>query len=114
MSDLAFGVSFPTAAMTGRRRRAHYAHPDRRGPTAFALNRIISDRPEGFAALGSLAANIGKHVRNYDAVRSVSAATTPNQRDNMYFTAGAMRLPPKLGVLLGHDEKRRLASTARA
>jgi PiT family inorganic phosphate transporter len=59
-----------------------------------ALRNRSLDRPEVFAALGSLSSDIAAQVQSYGAIRHIPAAATPNVRNDMYLTAEAIRLLP--------------------
>lgn len=48
------------------------------------------DRPQTYAALASLSADIGQQVKTYGAVRTVPAAQTKNLRNDMYMVAQAV------------------------
>ena len=53
------------------------------------------DKPEVYAALGMLAADVGERVKNFGGVRLVPAAATPNMRNDMYMAGEAIRLLTK-------------------
>ena len=53
------------------------------------------DSPAVYAALAVVSADIETQVRSYGAIRKVSAAETPNLRNEMYMAADALRLLTK-------------------
>ncbi|CAH2603567.1 Phosphate transporter [Rhodovastum atsumiense] len=81
-------------------------------PPADTARRVVGDalkarrlnQPEVFAALAALSGDIAENVRNYGAIRHVSAAATPNMRNDMYLVADAVRLLPKEDVTLSAAE----------
>jgi PiT family inorganic phosphate transporter len=50
------------------------------------------NRPEVYAALATLTADIGGQVQNYGALKAVPAAATPNVRNDMYLASDAVRV----------------------
>jgi PiT family inorganic phosphate transporter len=66
------------------------------------------NRPEVFAGLASLTADIGANVKSYGAVSHVPAAATPNLRNDMYLTSEAVRLLPKQGAKFAAPESKAL------
>ncbi len=62
-----------------------------RGVVDHALKVRVTDRPEVYAALASLSADIATQVQSYGAISHVPAEATPNIRNDMYLTAEAVR-----------------------
>ena len=50
------------------------------------------NKPDVYAALASLTADIGRQVKNYGAIKAVPAAVTPNVRNDMYLASDAVRV----------------------
>ncbi|HEX4171163.1 MAG TPA: inorganic phosphate transporter, partial [Acetobacteraceae bacterium] len=50
------------------------------------------NKPDVYAALASLTADIGRQVKNYGAIKAVPAAATPNVRNDMYLASDAVRV----------------------
>ena len=75
-----------------------------------ALRTKDLNRPEVFAALSSLSAEIGHQVQDYGAIQRVPAAATPNMRNDMYLAADAVRLLPKTGAQFAPEETSSLKS----
>jgi PiT family inorganic phosphate transporter len=57
-----------------------------------ALKTKEVNRPEVYAALATLTADIGGQVKNYGALKAVPAAATPNVRNDMYLASDAVRV----------------------
>ena len=57
-----------------------------------ALKARAVNRPEVYAGLAGLTADIAQQVRNYGAIKSVPAAATPNVRNDMYLVSDTVRL----------------------
>jgi PiT family inorganic phosphate transporter len=66
------------------------------------------DRPQVYAGLAALTADIGASVTSYGAVAHVPAAATPNLRNDMYLTSEAIRLLPRQGATLAAPEAKAL------
>ena len=60
-----------------------------------ALRAHKVDKPDNYAALTVLSADIATQVQAYGAIRHVPAARVPNLRNDMYLTGDAMRLLAK-------------------
>ena len=56
------------------------------------------NRPDVYAGLASLTADIGANVKSYGTVAHTPAAATPNMRNDMYLASEAIRLLPKQGA----------------
>ena len=75
-------------------------------PSAADARRMVGDalrdknlnRPDVFAALSVLSADIAGNVKSYGSISHVPAAATPNLRNDMYLTGDAIRLLPKQGA----------------
>ena len=69
-------------------------------PTAQAARSVVGEAlktkavntPEVYAALAALSSEIAQQVRNYGAIKMVSAAATPNVRNDMYLASDAIRV----------------------
>jgi PiT family inorganic phosphate transporter len=57
-----------------------------------ALKSQEVNRPEVFAAMAVLTADVGRQVRNYGAIRAVPAEATQNVRNDMYLASDAIRI----------------------
>ena len=57
-----------------------------------ALKSKAVNKPEVYAALAALTADIGQQVKNYGAIKAVPAAATPNVRNDMYLASDAVRV----------------------
>jgi PiT family inorganic phosphate transporter len=57
-----------------------------------ALKTKEMNKPEVYAALGVLTAEIGQQVKNYGAIKAVPAAATQNVRNDMYLASDAVRV----------------------
>ena len=57
-----------------------------------ALKSRNLNKPEVFAALASLTADIGQQVTSYGALKEIPAAATSNVRNDMYLTSDAVRV----------------------
>jgi PiT family inorganic phosphate transporter len=79
-----------------------------RATVGAALRDKKLDRPEVYAGLASLTADIGMNVKSYGAVAHVPAAATPNLRNDMYLTGEAIRLLPKQGAKFADPEAKAL------
>ena len=76
--------------------------PDRaRTVVTEAIRDKSLDRPEVFAALGSLAGDMGRQVQEYGAVARVPAEAVQNVRNDMYLASEAVRLMQKGGKTFG-------------
>jgi PiT family inorganic phosphate transporter len=69
-----------------------------------ALRDKTLNRPEVFAGLSVLSANIANNVKNYGALSHVPAAATPNLCNDMYLANDAIRLLPKQGAKFSDAE----------
>ncbi len=69
-----------------------------------ALRTKDLNKPEVYAALSSLSAEIGRQVKDYGAIQRVPAAATPNMRNDMYLAADAVRLLPKAGAQFSPED----------
>jgi inorganic phosphate transporter, PiT family len=63
-----------------------------RGVVGNALKTKEVNKPEVYAALATLTANIGQQVKNYGAIKAVPAAVTQNVRNDMYLASEAVRV----------------------
>jgi len=77
--------------------------------TAALKLREIS-KPETFAALGALAANIGDQVKHYGSLAAVPAAAVENVRNDMFMVDEAIRVLQKQGASFSDADKAALAS----
>ncbi|HEY8290338.1 MAG TPA: inorganic phosphate transporter [Acetobacteraceae bacterium] len=57
-----------------------------------ALKTRDVNKPEVYAALATLAADIGRQVKDSGAIKTVPAAATPNVRNDMYLASDAVRV----------------------
>ena len=57
-----------------------------------ALKERAVNKPAVYAALATLAQDIGQQVKNYGAIKAVPAAATANVRNDMYLASEAVRL----------------------
>ena len=57
-----------------------------------ALKTKDTNKPEVYAALATLTADIGRQVKTYGAIKTVPAAATPNVRNDMYLASDAVRV----------------------
>ena len=57
-----------------------------------ALKTKEVNKPEVYAALATLTADIGRQVNDYGAIKAVRAAATPNVRNDMYLASEAVRV----------------------
>jgi PiT family inorganic phosphate transporter len=57
-----------------------------------ALKSKEVNKPEVYAALATLTADIGRQVRDYGSIKTVPAAATPNVRNDMYLVSDAVRV----------------------
>jgi inorganic phosphate transporter, PiT family len=57
-----------------------------------ALKTKQVNRPEVYAALATLTADIARQVKNYGAIKAVPAAATSNVRNDMYLASDAVRV----------------------
>ena len=79
--------------------------PDRaRGVVTDAIRDKSLDKPEVFAALGSLAGDMGRQVQQYGAIARVPAEAVQNVRNDMYLSSEAVRLMEKGGMKFGGPE----------
>jgi PiT family inorganic phosphate transporter len=65
---------------------------DARAIVGEALKSKDVNKPEVYAALASLTADIGNQVKSYGAIKAVPAAATPNVRNDMYLASDAVRV----------------------
>jgi inorganic phosphate transporter, PiT family len=77
---------------------------DARHQIGAALKTRDLNRPDVYAALAALSADIANGVENYGSIRRVPAAATPNMRNNMYLAADAIRLFPEAGAKFSPEE----------
>lgn len=75
-----------------------------------ALREKTLNRPEVFAGLTVLSADIARNVQNYGSIARVPAAATPNLRNDMYMTSDAIRLLPTAGAKFSASETATLKS----
>ncbi len=57
-----------------------------------ALKTKEVNKPEVYAALAALTSDIGRQVKGYGSIKTVSAAATPNVRNDMYLASEAVRV----------------------
>jgi PiT family inorganic phosphate transporter len=57
-----------------------------------ALKTKEVNKPEVYAALGTLTADIARQVKDYGSIKSVPAGATPNVRNDMYLASDAVRV----------------------
>ncbi len=57
-----------------------------------ALKSKDANKPEVYAALATLTADIGQQVKGYGAIKAVPAAATTNVRNDMYLASDAVRV----------------------
>jgi PiT family inorganic phosphate transporter len=57
-----------------------------------ALKTKEVNKPEVYAALATLTSDIGRQVKEYGSIKTVSAAATPNVRNDMYLASDAVRV----------------------
>jgi PiT family inorganic phosphate transporter len=57
-----------------------------------ALKARSLNKPEVYAALATLTADIGRQVKDYGAIKAVPAAATSNVRNDMYLVSDAVRV----------------------
>src|SRR5579863_6510200 len=77
---------------------------DARKTVGDALRDKKLNRPDVFAALSVLSADIARNVKSYGSISHVPAAATPNLRNDMYLTGDAIRLLPKQGATFSAPE----------
>jgi PiT family inorganic phosphate transporter len=63
-----------------------------RATVGSALKSKQVNKPEVYAALATLTAEIGRQVKNYGAIKAVPAAATSNVRNDMYLASDAVRV----------------------
>ena len=63
-----------------------------RATVGTALQTRDVNKLEVFAALAALTGDIGQQVKSYGTIRNVSAAATPNVRNDMYLASDAVRV----------------------
>jgi inorganic phosphate transporter, PiT family len=63
-----------------------------RATVGSALKSKEVNKPEVYAALAALTADIGRQVKNYGAIKAVPAAATSNVRNDMYLASDAVRV----------------------
>ena len=68
---------------------------DARGKVTDAIRTRNFDSPVVYSGVASLAADIGRQVQEYGAIRKVPAAQVQNVRNDMYLASEAIRLMPK-------------------
>ena len=71
---------------------SHFDAPAARSVVGEALKTKAVNTPQVYAALATLSGEISQQVKNYGAIKKVSAAATPNVRNDMYLTSDAVRL----------------------
>lgn len=67
-------------------------------------------KPEVFAALSSLAGDMGQQLQQHGAVSRVPAEAVQNVRNDMYLASESLRLMQKQGVKFGEAEGKSLAN----
>jgi len=73
-----------------------------------ALRDKTLNRPQVFAGLSVLSADIAARVKSYGSLSHVPAAATPNLRNEMYLANDAIRLLPKQGAKFSDSETKTL------
>ena len=63
-----------------------------RATVGSALKSREVNKPEVYAALATLTADIGRQVKDYGAIKTVPAAATTNVRNDMYLVSDAVRV----------------------
>jgi len=75
-----------------------------RGRVTEAVRDKSLDKPEVFAALASLAHDMGVQVQGYGAIKRVPAEQVQNVRNDMFLASESVRLMQKQGVAFSGDE----------
>ena len=75
-----------------------------RGEVTTAVQAKNFDRPVVFAALSSLAHDMGAQVQGYGAIKHVPAEQVQNVRNDMFLASEAVRLMQKQGVTFSSEE----------
>ena len=75
-----------------------------RGIVTAAIRDKSLDHPEVFAAMSSLAGDMGRQVQQYGAIARVPAEAVQNVRNDMYLASEAVRLMQKDGMKFGDAE----------
>jgi PiT family inorganic phosphate transporter len=75
-----------------------------RGQVTAALQAKSFDTPKVFAALSSLAHDMGTQVQGYGAIKHVAAEQVQNVRNDMFLASEAVRLMQKQGVAFSSEE----------
>ncbi len=75
-----------------------------RGRVTEALRDKSLDKPEVFAALASLAHDMGVQVQGYGAIKRVPAEQVQNVRNDMFLASESVRLMQNQGVTFSGDE----------
>jgi PiT family inorganic phosphate transporter len=79
-----------------------------RGIVTDAIRDKSLDKPEVFAAMSSLAGDMGRQVQQYGAIARVPAEAVQNVRNDMYLASEAVRLMQKGGMKFGDAEDKAL------
>ncbi len=79
-----------------------------RGIVTDAIRDKSLDHPEVFAAMSSLAGDMGRQVQQYGAVARVPAEAVQNVRNDMYLASESVRLMEKGGMKFGDAEDKSL------
>jgi len=79
-----------------------------RGIVTDAIRDKSVDKPEVFAAMSSLAEDMGRQVQQYGAIARVPAEAVQNVRNDMYLASESVRLMEKGGVKFGDAEDKSL------
>ncbi len=75
-----------------------------RGRVTEAVRDKSLDKPEVFAALASLAHDMGVQIQGYGAIKRVPAEQVQNVRNDMFLASESVRLMQKQGVAFSGDE----------
>ena len=75
-----------------------------RGDVTAAVQSKSFDKPVVFAALSSLAKDMGAQVQGYGAIKHVPAEQVQNVRNDMFLASEAVRLMQKQGVAFSTEE----------
>lgn len=81
-----------------------------RGIVTDAIRDKSLDKPEVFAAMSSLAGDMGRQVQQYGAIARVPAEAVTNVRNDMYLASESVRLMVKGGMKFGDAEDKSLKS----
>jgi len=95
---------------TGRAQGETVPVEQARGQVTAALQAKSFDKPAVFAALSSLAHDMGVQVQGYGAIKHVPAEQVQNVRNDMFLASEAVRLMQKQGVGFSGDENATLKS----